>query len=430
MEKLITPIFIGLLAFTIILALTKPQWVFPIFLASIPYENLVSIEGNSITRILGLIVLFTFLAIAFIDRRPIRFDVPFWLFFMFTLLGLISIFWSADSSVTLSTVATLIQLLLLYFLLINQVTDIKDLDRVMTALFWGSVIFAFFGLGDLIMGLGGDHSARLAGIARNPNGYFIYAICMIPANYWILTIKKNIYLKTLSVFILLILLVTSLYTQSRGGLISLGIFFLVYLYLTTKKFSALFLILIIALVILQLTPVAFEDRLLETSTDIRITGLWPAGWQAISDRPIVGFGLGMSSRVIPRYYYQPTGPRSVHSGFLAVGIELGIIGLILYLLFVIIPTGKLYYWVRRYRKNNDASHINSVGHILIAVLFAYLSSWIKGGGMEYAKLLWVLVGLQACCASILKTVETNIEIKEVARMKKTTISRQRLEYEK
>lgn len=403
MDNLFTPSFIGLLAITIILALTRPQWVFPIFLASIPYENLASIEGNSITRILGVVVLLSYLAIALTNRKPLRFDAAFWFFFMFTLLGLISIFWSADSSETLSRFITLVQLLILYFLLINQVTDFKEFDRVMTALFWGSVIFAFIGLGDLILGLSGDQSVRLASIARNANGYFIYAICMIPANYWILTVKKSKFLKMLSVFILFILLVTSLNTQSRGGLISLGVFFLVYLYLTTKKLSALLLILIVALMVLQLTPLGFEDRLLETSTDIRITGLWPAGWQAIRDRPLGGFGLGMNSRVIPRYYFQPTGPRSVHSGFLAVGIELGIIGLILYLLFVIIPAVKLFKYVRRDRKNKSVSQIKSLGIILIAVFIAYLSSWVKGGGMEYAKLLWVLVGLMSSCVSLLQS---------------------------
>ena len=374
-----------------------------------PLEALMQNDIYSLPKVLGVLALLSYLGIVLREKRRIHFDVPFSIFSLLLLWSAISAIWSVDPNLTLAKLTTLFQLLILYFLLINQVRDYKNIDRLMKFLFIGGVIFASFGLSDLLLIFTHDESRRLASIARNANTYFVIAICLIPACYWIFITQKQQKYKASAVSVLLILFVTSLYTQSRGGLISLGVFFFTYLLLTKNKFSWIALIAIFSFLFFQFLPAGYLERFESLTTSVRVTELWPSGLRAFENNLLLGSGLGTTRIVVPMYFGYATflgQDVSVHNSPLAVGIELGIPGLLLYLLFTCIPLVNLYYAIRKSRKASE--HLTQLSKIFLCVIVAYLASWLKSGSMEYMKMLWVLLGIATCLVYQLKTSSKDV----------------------
>lgn len=368
-----------------------------------PIEAIIDDSIFTLPKILGFLALLSFLVLVIKEKRKIHFDLPFLLMFLLVIWGSISFFWSVSPDSTLVRITTLIQLLILYFLMINQVRSIKNLDILLKFLFLGSIIYAIFGLSDLILIISGNQNMRLASVARNANWYFIVSICLIPAGYWVFTTSNNKLSRILAVFVLLTLLITSLFTQSRGGLISLAVFFFSIILFSKNKFSWLSVIIIISFVIIQFLPEGFLIRFGEIFTDSRITRLWPAGLRAFQDQLLTGHGLGTNGYVITKYlgvnylnYFA-----SVHNALLGIGIEIGVIGMLLYILFFSIPSGKLFGLINHKNIENNQMLRNLI-ILQISVLLAYLTSWIKGGGLEYQKMLWFLVGMVSVLAIILQ----------------------------
>jgi O-antigen ligase len=407
LKEFIELLFIGIISVAFFLLIVKPQLVFYVFISSLPIDALIESDIYSLPKILGLLAVLSFLLVSLKENRKLKFDIPFWVMFLLVLWGAVSYFWSADPSSTLIRLSTLVQLLILYFLIINQVRDEKNLNRMMISLFIGALIFAAFGLSDFLLLQSNNEHMRLASIARNPNWYFVVAICMVPAVYWGIAVTKRTLVRILGVALLIILFVTSIYTQSRGGLISLAIFFLVFLLLTRKKFAWVLLIMAAALLFYQIAPENYLERFAMIgydSTD-RLADLWPAGWRAFKSSPWIGYGLGASASIMPEFINTMFTANivSVHNGLLAIGIDLGIPGIFLYLLFFLIPTLRLYRVVRLAGKVGYNSLQLTAAKLLLAVLAAYIATWFKTGGVEYHKMLWLLVGLEAAFGWILSS---------------------------
>jgi O-antigen ligase len=403
METFIQPLLIIIISITLILFFIKPEWVLFVFIASLPIEALIDDSIFTLPKILGFLAVLSFFVILIREKRKLHFDFPFFIMFLLVIWGSFTYFWSISPDTTLIRITTLLQLLILYFLMINQIRNVKNLDLLLKFLFIGSVIYSIFGLSDLIMIVSGNRTMRLASVAGNANWYFLVSICLIPACYWVFSASKTKIFKILAILVLLILLITSLYTQSRGGLISLGMFFFSILIFSRGKFSWLIVFILLALMSYQFIPEGYLGRFTNILDDLRITGLWPAGWRAFQDELLIGHGLGTNGYVITRYlgvnylnYFD-----SVHNALLGIGIELGLIGLFLYILFILIPTSKLIHLLNT-KDLATNSLIKNFSIYQVSVIMAYLISWIKGGGLEFQKMLWFLVGMEAILIIILQ----------------------------
>jgi O-antigen ligase len=157
----------------------------------------------------------------------------------------------------------------------------------------------------------------------------------------------------------------------------------------------------------QIAPENYLERFAmigHDSTD-RLVDLWPAGWRAFKSSPWIGYGLGASEKIMPEFIITVfTGNiASVHNSLLAIGIDMGIPGIFLYLLFVLIPTLRLYKAIKLANKARQRTTLLTAADLLLAVLVAYMASWFKGGGLEYHKMLWLLVGLEAAFGWILSS---------------------------
>ena len=245
---------------------------------------------------------------------------------------------------------------------------------------------------------------RVSGILGNPNGYVAMLVACIPSGYWFFTRTKAPFRKVLTVAAIAAAVITSLYSQSRGGIISIIVFLLSLLaFRQTRRRGFVFAILILATGF-RLAPLAFWQRWEETKTlggNIRTTELWPAGLRAFAQNPWLGSGLGTNADAVYRAQGSRTGGSVVHNAPLAVAVELGIPGLGLYLGFVAYALVRLLRALAATtRQGRSKETVFAI--VLLASFVGYMTTWFKGGGAEYSKMLWVLLGLMSAYARILE----------------------------
>jgi O-antigen ligase len=373
------------------------------FLAALPFEQFAAI-GVTLLKLAGGLAFVAWLFSRLRSLDPIRWNPGLTLMLLFTGWGVASGLWSIDLAVTMASLPTYVLLFLSYFLIVNVTRNEKQLSAAMIALWLGSLVLLTSGVVDMAGVLLRGESHRVSGILGNPNGYVAMLVACIPSGYWFFTRTRAPFRRALTVAALIAAVLTSVYSLSRGGVISIIVFLLSLLAFRQTRRRGFVLAVLVLFLGLRVAPSAFWQRWEETRTqggDIRTRELWPAGLQAFAQRPLLGSGLGTNANAI----YQVRGTRAggavVHNAPLAVAVELGLPGLVLYLGFVVYALGRLLRTLNA-RKHQGRSEETAFAVVLLAGFLAYMTSWFRAGGAEYQKMLWVLLGLMSAYARILE----------------------------
>ena len=374
-----------------------------LFLAALPLEEF-SAMGVAILKLAGGLAFAVWLLSRLRSLNPIRWDSGLTLMVLFTGWGTASGLWSVDPAVTMERLPTYALLLLSYFLIVNIVRSEKQLSAAMIALLLGMLVLVTSGLLGLSAIRPDVEDSRLAGIVGNANSYVAMLVACIPACYWVFARTRVPFRKVITVAALLAAGVTSFYTKSRGGFLSIGVFFLSLLaFRQTRRRTIGFVVLFLALA-LRLAPLGLWQRMDEVRLhgDTRTNLLWPAGLAAFGQRPWFGYGLGTNQQAIS----SRGGGEVVHNSPLAVAIELGVVGLALYCAFLTYSTVRLWRAIASAMRQGRTKE-TTFAIVLLASFFAYLTTWFKGGGAEYGKVVWVLLGLMSAYARILEQPPTS-----------------------
>lgn len=148
--------------------------------------------------------------------------------------------------------------------------------------------------------------------------------------------------------------------QSRLGMISLiGSYLVLLIFLKKNRFSFIFSIIILSLSTYAFQNIDNEKRIQKNynilnlnsdeSTNQRLS-FYSNAYDLIKQKPIIGFGLGSWKYESLKYRKITEGsllvPYYVHNDFLQITVETGIIGLIIYLIFLfqIFSSLKIKYW--------------------------------------------------------------------------------------
>ena len=374
-----------------------------LFLAALPFEQFSAI-GVTILKLTGGLAFVVWLFSRLRSIVPIRWDTGLTLMVLFVGWGIASGLWSVDAAVTRGALPTYVLLLVSYFLIVNVVRSEKQFSTAMIALWLGTLVLLTSGVVDMADIELRRESHRVSGIIGNPNGYVAMLVACIPSGYWFFTRTRALMRRTVMAAALIAAGLTSIYTLSRGGIVSIAVFFLALLGFRQTRWRAVVLGVLAVILVLRAAPLSFWERWDETRTqggDVRTRVLWPAGLEALAQRPLTGSGLGTNAQAIAPARGIFAGGSVVHNAPLAVAIELGLPGLALYLGFI------GYVFVRLLRAlmatmKQGRSKEAGFAVVLVASFVGYMANWFKGGGMEYAKMLWVLLGLMSVYARILE----------------------------
>lgn len=327
---------------------TLVYWASLTLLFSIPFELIFLVGTATLTKFIGLAVAGLWASIAIL-RGKIRQPHPFHLAtFLFVLWNIASIYWSIDTGSTLTRIASYIQLTGLIYIIWDIYLTPEKLNAGMQAYVLGAYVSVGSTIYNYTIGttVYATHAtyARYAAGDFNANELSLILVLGTPMA-WHLAMSKGtskldrVLMVANYAFPPLALLCIFL-GASRGGLIAMSIAFLYVLGSFTRlRFvprMVIFILLVSSLFALQpLIPESSLERLSDGTDELR-TGkfssrgeIWLQGLAVFLEHPLVGVGSGAFRYAIPLN-------KSPHNTFLGIAAELGLVGLMLFLMMLFI----------------------------------------------------------------------------------------------
>ncbi len=237
--------------------------------------------------------------------------------------------------------------LLLFWLLCNVVSSVKKFGRVFWAFSLMAIPLAATGIEHFFSGVfSGPASDRIAGyeaaLTGNPNDLALMLNLMLPLTVALLQIHRGGAVRTFLLGVLCLTVTAIILTFSRGGFLTMAALLLIYLWKFRRRPQRRWIWGLVAflLVCIPLVGPAYLDRL-ATITDVPadMSGSAQQRWSDMAaalsytvKHPLIGAGIGQNIKAVQ----EERGPDGflVHNVYLEYAVELGLPGLILFLLLL------------------------------------------------------------------------------------------------
>jgi O-antigen ligase len=320
-------------------------------------------------------------------------------------LAFASLLWSSDADVARSYALRLAQGPVLLAIVFSAIRRPEHFRWALWAYFAGAVGTAIVGIGKTAPDA--NDIGRFSGGIRDPNELAAALLPAIPIAVFALAAVRKPMARWILGAGLLLISVTILMTGSRGGLVGLGVMFILAIVLSGPlRQQVVFGVMIVTGVAVAYYTLFAPPVVLWRLTHFTSGGgsgredLWSIAMAMVRDHPLFGVGAGNFQVLEPTYALSSINigtpgiidsPRWVHNTYLHVLVELGVVGLICLLVIV---AGTLIAGVRsfeRFVQSGDVqSEILARGFIIgvVGMLAAY--TFITA---QYEKQLWLLLGV-------------------------------------
>ena len=399
------------------------------------YDPFTSAKEFTFTAL--VIIGLMFWALKMINREEVKFtptplNLPVLIFIAICTLSLI---WSDTFFTSLKELPLFLSGPLLYFVIVNNIEDKKQINRIINTVI---VIGAAFGVYGIFQSnnidfsfwvpVGGRH--KIFGFFGNV-GYFAgYIILPLSLAIPLFLVTKNRTRKILLLIGILLMGTTLIVTLSRSSYAAFGLsllfMFLLFLLTRGKRFIIInkkifiFLLIIIILAVFMFiipTPLSKPGTVIsEIKARISITGItntffsgrriaiWKFTGMMIKDHPILGSGIGTYKYNTLRYqaeFFERGDNRSIypysfadkaHNEYLQLWAELGTIGLAIFLWLII---AYFIYGIRYLKREKDEQKQGIMIGLMGAVVAFLMDSifWFPLHLSSNLSLFWLFIGL-------------------------------------
>lgn len=308
---------------------------------TIPWQGLVRTGIGTISKVVGVAALaLAVLAVAREGRRQRLLDAHI-LMLAFCGWALLSVLWADDPAGGLRKASTLVQLAAMALLVWEFGWSRERLTSFAGALVAGAVVTCALVLQEFVVS--GPGASRYAAAGVHPND-IAYTVCLaIPlAWYASLRVRSRGVAAALRLYPALAVAAVVL-TASRSAVFVLVVVLLI-VPLTARQVSRRTRVgaALVVVALLWTAPSLVPERQFERLASIgeelaegdlsSRTVLWGIALDLHAQRPFVGIGINQSKDAIAGRYYRPQG---AHNTFLSVTLELGAVGLALFLLLLL-----------------------------------------------------------------------------------------------
>ncbi len=401
-----------------VLLIVRPNFGLLVVVFAIPLQDFNQFgDGLSVFKLLSLAVFGGAIGHFLIFRRrdslvgaPQNWVIIFFVFIIF-----LSNFVAIDLPATLDRTFKMLRVLSLYLVAINIVQSEKDLKYLVFIFFISGMMSALYGiytfyLAPSLLNVDG----RLTGTMGDPNQFAASMIARLPLMLSLLVVEKH---RQKQLFLLLgagIMVYAVTLTGSRGGLLSMGLSFILFAFLQKNRGVWLTVLVIASIVGLVAMPLSMKQRVglvksdapdrLGNSTDRR-ESYQIFGWQLAQQNPILGVGLRGFTEAYAHSEYRflqgDSEGRVAHNTYLEIVTGTGFVGLTGFLL--LLGTSMFMAWkFTRYR--NNYPYLGNVAVGLFAGQGGFFLS-ILFLSEQYSKTLWLLIALVVMVQNIINTAE-------------------------
>ncbi|MDO5028671.1 MAG: O-antigen ligase family protein [Bacillota bacterium] len=367
---------------------------------------------------LGLFVIY-FLRRIFIEKESSQRSLYFPVIFLYLLVILIQTFTSFYVRGSLRDLFLHACGILYLFVIVNSLKTKEDLNSFITVLIATVSLVALIGLLQVFTGVeisrewldvdsNPDIQVRVYSVFGNPNTLAEYLVFFSPltiAMFWhTKSLKKKIVFGLSSALMML----TLVYTMSRGGWIGIAMAALVFCLLVDKRLLLLSIPLVFAA--LAFLPPSILNRILsignfaDTSNAHRFN-IWAITKNLIRDHKIAGVGFGyMPFKEVYETYSRTINSFHAHNSFLETIAELGYLGFSVFmamlLTFIFYPIKAL---VKSHRPGLEDSYFKYIGVGVAAGIVGVFTHGLVENILYLPKIIlsfWTLVGLGAAAINV------------------------------
>jgi putative inorganic carbon (HCO3(-)) transporter len=393
---------IGLIV--VVVTLIEPVFGLYLFVATVFTEALIMLGSVSAAKLMGILVFGAWIARSLANGR-FEVIVPRqgWFAAMFIVWGLMSATWALDVQKLFTALLLLIQSMVLYILVINLVNSAQRLQVILTIVVIVSLALALLTIFRVLSGELVEGRADIGLISVDDmNAQAAYFLPGATLLMILLSHKAQLASKLFLLFGFSVIALAILATSSRGAMVSLVVVLVLGTVIDHKLWQVAFPTLLASGAAMLFLPHSFVDRLVSIVTlSDRGAGrldIWSVGWQIIQSRPVSGVGLDSFGRAFDKYLPETSGVvfnigrgRGSHNIFLNVQSELGVIGFVLFVVFIGMTVKSGLIAVLNLRRAG-VSHMTawamavwlSLAGMLVMGLFIDLQYW---------KLFWLLLAL-------------------------------------
>ncbi|MFC1656342.1 O-antigen ligase family protein [Patescibacteria group bacterium] len=428
---------IGFFALTLVFIklLENPFWGILGITFFLPFERLPSLEigGNTvkISYVLIILTLLAWLIKGLVERRlTLKFNPAFIILGLFLLVSFVSMSNTPNIVRSFTVLSLIILMAIAMFLFINLVDTKQKLQLVVKTLFISAITVLAYGflqsIGDIVglvpevTGISARYSQSILGFPRFQSTaleplYFANYL-FIPLGLLIGMIAGNIGTqksKSYQVILLFVCILALFLTVSRGGYLGFLVIILVFLLIRfrkvfTSRIISIFFKTSIALVLASILFFSITSlgnkAFLEIKNHLSLfsqkgsiserLGSYNEAIDLWRDHPVIGNGIASFGPLVADHSYeQPEGGWPiVNNEYLEILTEQGLLGLIIFIGFLIYISS-LAYWVYRFSEDRYLKYI-SLGLFLafIGIVIQYsLFSTL------YIIHLWALLALIIIC---------------------------------
>ena len=404
------------------ISIKKPINLLYIFIFLIPFEEItVLTESITILKLLGWLLLF-FWVIKYIQRRIFpKITKGLIILFIFILWMLISYFWAYYPAAVLFRIPTLIQLFIMFWIIVDSINKKDLLNKAFWAYTIGSILVSLIAS---ILFVGGSETiyGRAAlGFSGSPNHL---PLSIIPAFWWLwVNFLDNtvLYRKILLSILFIPLVLVLVFSASRGAIFALIGSGLISLVWKKSRRSSIVLISLVILSYGVLQYINDPNLLSRFSFDSLLNDrgagrfdIWLVGLQIARNNLVFGVGLNGFAWVFGKYYEITQTIRVLsdfrvsHNIYLGILVDTGLIGLSIFLTFIIYEIMPLF---KQFLNHESLSLINKKYILVFSGAFLGVFSLLIGGfGLDiiYKKYFWLIIAFCESCRFMIMRLDPKI----------------------
>lgn len=423
--KITAAILASVLLLMFALKYLKAAFILFVFIVPIaPYAiEKTSLIGSNIftpTKILGALVLVSWLYNTFITRRQALIQYgQYALILLFSVTLIYSMVNAINTSSYLVSAYFYLHLFLLYVITVNLVDSKKTLEGVLIAVLISNTLVGLFEAWQYMkygLVIGGSevisNFLMHSGYSTDPNQRASFFAASIPIGMYFLLRQKNLILRLANYSCMAILTYGIFTSHSRTGFIAMTVAFsLIMVKEWRRKAAWIVLTLLLALILLSSTSeywfriglmgdLITEQRYnaVEYIRDPSISARYlqfRAGLGMFRDYPLTGVGIGNYKARFREYAPEISRQFEAHNTYIEVLAETGLFGFFFFALIVVMGYADLKRAQYRAREGDLVLLFNAVEVGFLSIL---VSSFFFSG--EYAKYLWIFMGLTAASKRI------------------------------
>lgn len=367
------------------------------------FINVLNIVELNFSSILGILIILWCIFIILKEKINLIKIPLFWAWTLFILCVCASLIYTANFSDSIKMFTRLSGIYFLYFVSYFYFTIYKNKKNyLINVIFLSSILPIIFGVYQIILSrgfVGPENMSRVYGTFSHPNAFafnlfFFFFVFFIQYIYS----KNKKYKQLLSVY-LSIVLILILFTLTRSVWIGISVLigFLLVLY-KRDKFSkyilAFFTALFLFIMLTNYTPLKYYDfndikfvRRLTTSETTLSSWQWRNKmWQEMTsyiyDSPIIGYGIDSYKTLREKQIKDAYESTYAHNDYFRLLIELGIIGLLLYINLIFQTLRHIF---KKFLHGKNFKYLISFVGILIIFLISSVDNIL-----DTTSLLWIM----------------------------------------